>query len=1023
METLSSCRTTFLSDLVPNGYLVQVFPGHPEVEGLAREVGLEKSEQCDQGDLSSREENGQNKKKIKVNKIWDFMSRRKEASSQAKRPQSMILLGDSSRPSELKPKVTLKDRMKAFKRLKPSTGASKNTTLRSSKVQEPQEVSHIYHMRKAQEASKPFRYSYSGHNEGLEPFLADVQRLMPKNQKVLAFDDFGIHVEEDHWEKESSEQSGRGRWARSYLKHTFPGDCEAPCRSAGDSRIQDPESAIKASTLEGNVERGYEESLRHLRRDKAVPFGSVVKFFSNVAEMARKWRALSREELQMSHRRDKTYFISGGSEALIIEGAASQASFPLSQTPEVMVWGNVIERCQHCHQKASQASCTFEMSIEGKKTLGQALEDPCTAAALVSTSTSPVFELQDDPTPQTGCSCHYGHVFTMESSSEELDEDIETVVNILKEDDSAGQSPEPGTCAKLTTKAVMEKLEEKPNEMEKPEACKGAGASIQGGQPQDSDLDMRTAGADRKASKSSTGVLGTQLITGDSIVSAEAVWDHVTMANRELAFKAGDVIKVLDASNKDWWWGQIDDEEGWFPASFVRLWVNQEDGVEEGPSDVQNGHLDPNSDCLCLGRPLQNRDQMRANVINEIMSTERHYIKHLKDICEGYLKQCRKRRDMFSDEQLKVIFGNIEDIYRFQMGFVRDLEKQYNNDDPHLSEIGPCFLEHQDGFWIYSEYCNNHLDACMELSKLMKDSRYQHFFEACRLLQQMIDIAIDGFLLTPVQKICKYPLQLAELLKYTAQDHSDYRYVAAALAVMRNVTQQINERKRRLENIDKIAQWQASVLDWEGEDILDRSSELIYTGEMAWIYQPYGRNQQRVFFLFDHQMVLCKKDLIRRDILYYKGRIDMDKYEVVDIEDGRDDDFNVSMKNAFKLHNKETEEIHLFFAKKLEEKIRWLRAFREERKMVQEDEKIGFEISENQKRQAAMTVRKVSKQKGVNSARSVPPSYPPPQDPLNQGQYLVPDGIAQSQVFEFTEPKRSQSPFWQNFSRLTPFKK
>ncbi|XP_071898908.1 rho guanine nucleotide exchange factor 9 isoform X4 [Anas platyrhynchos] len=475
------------------------------------------------------------------------------------------------------------------------------------------------------------------------------------------------------------------------------------------------------------------------------------------------------------------------------------------------------------------------------------------------------------------------------------------------------------------------------------------------------------------------------------------------------------------------------------------LWVNQEDGVEEGTSDVQNGHLDPNADCLCLGRTVQNRDQMRANVINEIMNTERHYIKHLKDICEGYLKQCRKRRDMFNDEQLKIIFGNIEDIYRFQMGFVRDLEKQYNKEDPHLSEIGPCFLEHQDGFWIYSEYCNNHLDACMELSKLMKDSRYQNFFEACRLLQQMINIAIDGFLLTPVQKICKYPLQLAELLKYTAQDHSDYRYVAAALAVMRNMTLQINERKRRLENIDKIAQWQASVLDWEGDDILDRSSELIYTGEMSWIYQPYGRNQQRVFFLFDHQMVLCKKDLIRRDILYYKGRIDMDKYEVVDIEDGRDDDFNVSMKNAFKLHNKETEEMHLFFAKKLEEKLRWLRAFREERKMVKEDEKIGFEISENQKRQAAMTVKKVSKQKGskekhktdraessrncseekdrrrtsqrgVSCSKSVPPAYPPPQDPLNQGQYMVTDGISQAQVFEFTEPRRSQAPFWQNFS-------
>ncbi|XP_065814868.1 uncharacterized protein [Labrus bergylta] len=544
------------------------------------------------------------------------------------------------------------------------------------------------------------------------------------------------------------------------------------------------------------------------------------------------------------------------------------------------------------------------------------------------------------------------------------------------------------------------------------------------------------------------------LISGGSIVNAEAVWDHVTMADRELAFKAGDVIKVLDASNKDWWWGQIDEEEGWFPASFVRvephppqpqtkqvfyinpiatprfqnttskLWVNQEDGgaePSEGTSEVQNGHLDPTNDCLCLGSPLQNRDQMRANVINEIMSTERHYIKHLKDICEGYLRQCRKRVDMFNDDQLKVIFGNIEDIYRFQMGFVRDLEKQYNTEDPHLSEIGPCFLEHQDGFWIYSEYCNNHLDACMELSKLMRDGRYQHFFEACRLLQQMIDIAIDGFLLTPVQKICKYPLQLAELLKYTAQEHSDYRYVAAALAVMRNVTQQINERKRRLENIDKIAQWQASVLDWEGDDILDRSSELIYTGELSWIYQPYGRSQQRVFFLFDHQLVLCKKDLIRRDILYYKGRIDMDRYEVRDALDGRDDDFNVSVKNAFKLCNKDSEEIHIFLAKKPEEKIRWLRAFHEERKMVQEDEKIGFEISEYQKRQAAMTVRKVTKQKGVN--RCTPPSYPPPQDPLSAGHYEVTEDMAQGEVFEFSQSKRGQAPFWQNFSRLAPFKK
>ena len=79
----------------------------------------------------------------------------------------------------------------------------------------------------------------------------------------------------------------------------------------------------------------------------------------------------------------------------------------------------------------------------------------------------------------------------------------------------------------------------------------------------------------------------------------------------------------------------------------------------------------------------------------------------------------------------------------------------------------------------------------------------------------MKQIPLEGFLLTPVQKICKYPLQLAELLKYTSTEHPDYQDVCQALDAMKKIACLINERKRRMESIEKIAQWQATVEDWE----------------------------------------------------------------------------------------------------------------------------------------------------------------------------------------------------------------
>ncbi|XP_008286634.1 spermatogenesis-associated protein 13 isoform X2 [Stegastes partitus] len=508
-------------------------------------------------------------------------------------------------------------------------------------------------------------------------------------------------------------------------------------------------------------------------------------------------------------------------------------------------------------------------------------------------------------------------------------------------------------------------------------------------------------------------------------VYAEALWDHVTMEEQELAFKAGDVIRVLEASHKDWWWGIGGDREAWFPSSFVRVRVNQEDSSAESVESIADQEDPTPRDT----HSTHHKEQMRTNVVKEIMNTERIYIKHLKDICEGYIRQCRKHPDMFTELQLKTIFSNIEEIYRFQRQFLKELEKKYNKDEPHLSEIGSCFLMQGEGFSIYSEYCNTHPEACAELHRLMKLGKYKHFFEACRLLQQMIDISIAGFLLTPVQKICKYPLQLGELLKYTPKDHSDHSGVSKAYEAMKNVASLINERKRRLESIDTIAHWQVAILHWEGPDVLERSSELIHSGEMTRTVRQ-GKMQQRSFFLFDHQLVYCKKDVLRRDLLHYRGRLDMDQTEVVDVLDGRDSDLGLTLKNALRLRNSSTLEFMcVLCCRKAEDKQRWLQAFAKERHRVKEDQEMGMDISEEQRKQAIVNARraKQGKIKKLGYSGSVSPHHQNLHQnlhPLHQRHITIPTSVPQQQVFTLAEPpKRKPYHLFYSITRNAFFRK
>lgn len=54
-----------------------------------------------------------------------------------------------------------------------------------------------------------------------------------------------------------------------------------------------------------------------------------------------------------------------------------------------------------------------------------------------------------------------------------------------------------------------------------------------------------------------------------------------------------------------------------------------------------------------------------------------------------------------------------------------------------------------------------------------------------------------------------------ELKKHTRPTHKDFQTVKQALETMKNVASLINERKRKVESINKIAKWQSTIEGWE----------------------------------------------------------------------------------------------------------------------------------------------------------------------------------------------------------------
>ncbi|KAL2078012.1 hypothetical protein ACEWY4_025697 [Coilia grayii] len=232
--------------------------------------------------------------------------------------------------------------------------------------------------------------------------------------------------------------------------------------------------------------------------------------------------------------------------------------------------------------------------------------------------------------------------------------------------------------------------------------------------------------------------------------------------------------------------------------------VNRKQKAEMTLLSSQPKSLDsaPTSAATTNEDPEQRMLEKRSKVIEELLQTEKDYIRDLQMCVKEIILPLKQKQVQNVD--FEGLFGNIDSVINLS----RRLYKALSDSD----SIGKVFVDFKGELEeVYKIYCQNHDDAISLLETYEKDENIQkHVLECLEKLRAMYRewgktnyINLGSFLIKPVQRVMRYPLLLMELLSATPETHHDREQLGEAVQSIKEINVNINEYKRRKDLVVK----------------------------------------------------------------------------------------------------------------------------------------------------------------------------------------------------------------------------
>lgn len=189
----------------------------------------------------------------------------------------------------------------------------------------------------------------------------------------------------------------------------------------------------------------------------------------------------------------------------------------------------------------------------------------------------------------------------------------------------------------------------------------------------------------------------------------------------------------------------------------------------------------------------------RSRVANEILTSEREYVKALEDCSRYYGKPLRLDKKVLTKEQVTEIFSPVfETIVLLSRTLLSDLELRMVQWSPE-QQLGDIFLKIVDFLKVYVGYIENFDTSIRTRQELAKSKKFTKLLESCVASKEVQPIA--SYLIMPVQRLPRYIMLLRELSRYTPPTHKDAPLLAQAIEKVSAVTEFVNEKKRVAEQL------------------------------------------------------------------------------------------------------------------------------------------------------------------------------------------------------------------------------